>query len=133
MAINLLRNNGTFLSKLYNQECFKRPVSLRKLNTTNLLWTSTKREATHRPNTLEKYLLVWMKKYPSVADVPKYVTPDLMEKVRNKSRIKLNIIFCFITAAVCIVMIFSGKKAAERGESVRKMNIQWHEEQNAKK
>ncbi|GBN30144.1 hypothetical protein AVEN_122760-1 [Araneus ventricosus] len=74
-----------------------------------------------------------MKKYPSVAEVPKYVTPDLMEKVRNKSRIKLNIIFCFITAFVCIVMVYRGKKAAERGESLRKMNIQWHEEQNVKK
>ncbi|GFS53492.1 UPF0389 protein CG9231 [Nephila pilipes] len=133
MAVNLMRNKGILLSKICNYESFRRPVPLRKLNTTGFLWNSTKPGATHKPNLLEKYLLVWMKKYPSVADVPKYVTPEVMEKVRNKSRIKINIVFCFITAAVCVIMIFSGKRAAERGESVRKMNIQWHEEQNAKK
>ncbi|XP_035221314.1 UPF0389 protein GA21628-like, partial [Stegodyphus dumicola] len=87
----------------------------------------------HKPNTLEKYLLVWMKKYPSVTDVPKTVTYDMMEKVRNWARIKINIFFCFVTIAVCVGMIYSGKKAAERGETLQKMNIKWHEEQNIKK
>ncbi|KAF8764060.1 UPF0389 protein CG9231-like [Argiope bruennichi] len=133
MALRLVFNQRAAFSKLCCDELINKSLSPQKVNVPSILWMSTKREATHRPNLLEKYLLVWMKKYPSVAEVPKYVTPDLMEKVRNKSRIKLNIIFCFITAFVCIIMVYRGKKAAERGESLRKMNIQWHEEQNAKK
>lgn len=56
-----------------------------------------------------------------------------MEKTRNWARIKINIILCIITAVVCVFMVYSGKQAAKRGESVRKMNIDWHKEQNEKK
>lgn len=30
------------------------------------------------------------------------------------------------TAIACVVVAFSGKRAAERGESVAKMNLEWH-------
>lgn len=40
------------------------------------------------------------------------------------------------TVVGCIVMIVSGKRAAKRGESVQKTNLDWHkkynEEMNAK-
>ncbi|GIY82400.1 UPF0389 protein GA21628 [Caerostris darwini] len=133
MALKLFQTQRIILNKFNTNELCSKPYKLYKANLPGLVWMTTKREATHRPNLLEKYLLVWMKKYPSVAEVPKYVKPDLMEKVRNKTRIKLNIYFCIVTAFVCLLMVYSGKKAAERGESVRKMNVQWHEEQNAKK
>ncbi|XP_015916096.1 UPF0389 protein CG9231 [Parasteatoda tepidariorum] len=87
----------------------------------------------HRPNTIDKYLLVWMKKYPSVKEVPDFVRPDMMERVRNKSRIKITIYMMIVTGIVCVFMIFSGKRAAKRGESIRKMNQDWHKEQNEKK
>lgn len=34
------------------------------------------------------------------------------------------------TVISCIVMIFIGKRAAKRGESVIKMNADWHREYN---
>lgn len=33
-----------------------------------------------------------------------------------------------LTAVACVVMAISGKRAAERGESVQKMNLDWHKE-----
>lgn len=37
-----------------------------------------------------------------------------------------------LTLFGCILMIISGRKAAERGESVLKMNQEWHKEYNEK-
>ena len=51
-----------------------------------------------------------------------------MEKARNKMRIRLANIMMAITALGCLIMVYSGKQAAERGESVQKMNLEWHKE-----
>lgn len=53
-----------------------------------------------------------------------------MEKTRNKIRIRMANIMMLLTAVGCIVMVYSGKKAAERGETVQKMNLDWHKEYN---
>lgn len=37
-----------------------------------------------------------------------------------------------LTFIGCGIMIVSGRKAAERGESVQKMNQEWHKEYNEK-
>lgn len=35
-----------------------------------------------------------------------------------------------LTAVGCVIMVMSGKKAAERGETVQKQNLDWHKEYN---
>lgn len=35
-----------------------------------------------------------------------------------------------MTAVGCLVMVWSGKKAQERGDTVQKMNLDWHKEYN---
>lgn len=55
---------------------------------------------------------------------------DVMEKARNKIRIRTANIMMAITAVACLIMIWSGKQAAERGETVQKMNLDWHKEYN---
>lgn len=55
-----------------------------------------------------------------------------MERTRNKIRIRLANIMMVATAIACVVMVWSGKKAAERGESVQKSNLDWHKEYNEK-
>ena len=62
-----------------------------------------------------------------------YCSYDEMEKTRNWARIKINVIACVVTGIVCIFMVYSGKQAAKRGESLQKINIEWHKEQNEKK
>jgi hypothetical protein len=35
-----------------------------------------------------------------------------------------------LTVVGCIFMVYSGKQAADRGETVQKMNLDWHKEYN---
>lgn len=65
--------------------------------------------------------------------MPSYVSQDVMEKSRNKIRIRLANVMMLLTAIGCIFMVWSGKKAAERGETVQKMNLDWHKEYNEQK
>lgn len=87
---------------------------------------------THKPDNFEKRLLVFTKKYKSVDDVPAYINQDVMERCRNQVRIKMANYMMLATVIGCIIMIISGKKAQERGDSVQKMNLDWHKEYNEK-
>lgn len=45
-------------------------------------------------------------------------------------RIRIANIMMIATLLGCGFMVYSGKQAASRGESVQKMNIDWHKEYN---
>lgn len=51
---------------------------------------------------------------------------DTLERARNKARIKINMMMCVATLLGCLAMVYSGKKSREAGESVVKMNLDWH-------
>ncbi|XP_065084568.1 UPF0389 protein CG9231 [Ochlerotatus camptorhynchus] len=87
---------------------------------------------THKPNNFEKRLLVFTKKYKSVDDIPAYINQDVMERCRNQVRIKMANYMMLATVIGCIIMVISGKRAQERGDSVQKMNLDWHKEYNEK-
>lgn len=53
-----------------------------------------------------------------------------MERARNKFRIKICNYMILATILGCIAMIVTGKKKAERGETVSKMNMDWHKKYN---
>lgn len=53
-----------------------------------------------------------------------------MERTRNKIRIKGANIMIVLTILGCIYAVYSGKKAAEAGESVEKYNHDWHKKFN---
>lgn len=87
---------------------------------------------THRPNDFEKRILVWTKKYKSTDEIPQYINQEVMERCRNQMRIKIANYMMLATVVGCIIMVISGKKAQERGDSVQKMNLDWHKEYNEK-
>ncbi|KAH8371328.1 hypothetical protein KR093_006990 [Drosophila rubida] len=80
----------------------------------------------HIPNDLEKRFLVWSGKYKSASEIPSLVSQEEMERCRNKIRIKLANIMIGLTVVGCVIMVYSGKQAAKRGESVTKQNLEWH-------
>ncbi|XP_065342519.1 UPF0389 protein GA21628 isoform X1 [Cloeon dipterum] len=84
----------------------------------------------HAPNNLEKRFLVWSGRYKSVGDIPPTVPEEAIEKARNKARIRIANFMMVATIIGCIVCIISGKHAASRGESVHKMNLDWHRQYN---
>ncbi|XP_055686677.1 UPF0389 protein CG9231 isoform X2 [Lutzomyia longipalpis] len=80
----------------------------------------------YKPNDFEKRILVWTKKYKSKEDVPNYVSREEMEKSRSKARIRISNYMIVATLIGCIIMVYSGKQAAERGDTVSKINRDWH-------
>ncbi|KAK7790848.1 hypothetical protein R5R35_010722 [Gryllus longicercus] len=84
----------------------------------------------HRPDNMEKRFLVWAGKYKSLEEVPPTVPQETMEKARNKIRIKIANYMMLATIVGCIGFVYSGKQAAKRGESVQKMNMDWHKQIN---
>lgn len=53
-----------------------------------------------------------------------------MERCRNNIRIKLANVMMGLTVIGCAIMIYNGKQAAKRGESVTKQNLEWHNQLN---
>ncbi|XP_062134743.1 UPF0389 protein CG9231 [Drosophila sulfurigaster albostrigata] len=84
----------------------------------------------HIPNDLEKRFLVWSGKYKSASEIPALVSQEEMERCRNKIRIKMANIMIGLTVVGCALMVYSGKQAAKRGESVTKQNLEWHNQFN---
>lgn len=50
----------------------------------------------------------------------------MIEKARNRFRIRLANYMMVGTLFACLVMVISGKRASERGESVSQANMEWH-------
>lgn len=55
---------------------------------------------------------------------------EALERANNKFRIRVANLMMVLTIVGCLVMVISGKNAAERGESVQKMNLDWHQKYN---
>lgn len=85
-------------------------------------------QATHKVDNLEKRFLVWTGKYKNVGEVPEYVGQNVMERCRNKVRIKIANYMMAATALGCIFMIVLGKRAAAKGESLSEIGENYHKE-----
>lgn len=59
-----------------------------------------------------------------------FYSAEVMERSRNKMRIRIANIMMGLTALGCCLMIYSGKEAAKRGDSVTKQNLEWHKRYN---
>jgi len=80
----------------------------------------------HRTSDLEKKMLVWTKKYPSVDKVPNFVSQSEMERARNKVRIYGTGYMMLATLVVCGIIMYYGKRDLMAGESWAKQNEEWH-------
>lgn len=84
----------------------------------------------HKVNNLERYFLVWTKKFKHVKDVPAYVSRDTMERSRNIMRIRVNLSLIFLALSGAFGAMYLGRKAAAEGQSLLKMNEAWHKAYN---
>lgn len=93
----------------------------------------------HKVNALERKFLIWTNsRYKTYEEIPTYVTCAVMEKARNKVRITIVNLMMLASVIGSIVMIFSGKRARMRGETLQKRSADWHaklkeEHKNARK
>ncbi|XP_072742782.1 UPF0389 protein CG9231 [Anoplolepis gracilipes] len=82
----------------------------------------------HRVTNFDKRVLVWVKRYPRVADVPEDVTVDCLLAARSKARIKACNYMIIATLIGCIGSVILGKRQAARGESLVKQREDWFKE-----
>lgn len=61
-----------------------------------------------------------------------FSSQEVMERARNRMRIRVANYLMALTAIGCCIMIWSGKKAATRGETVHQHNVDWHKKYNEK-
>lgn len=85
----------------------------------------------HKVNNLEKKFLVWTGKFKTIKEVPDFVSQSTMERCRNMMRIKVANYMMIGTVVGCISMVYLGKQAAKKGESVGKINLEWHKQMEA--
>ncbi|XP_006879212.1 PREDICTED: protein FAM162B [Elephantulus edwardii] len=88
--------------------------------------------ADHRPSEFDKKLLLWTGRFKSLEEIPLRVPPEMIGAARNKARVKVCYIMIGLTIIACFAMIASGKRAAQRRESLTSWNLakkaKWREE-----
>ncbi|XP_032681532.1 UPF0389 protein GA21628-like isoform X2 [Odontomachus brunneus] len=82
----------------------------------------------HRVTNFDKLVLAWVKRYPSVAEVPEKVTIDCLLTARSKARIKTINYMIVMSIIGCIIAAILGKRQAEKGENLSKMRDDWYQE-----
>lgn len=111
-----------------------RIIKVRNFNTSSMLCQEEIKRApseTYKVNNFEKRILVWMKKYKKVSDVPAYVKPEVMDKYRSWMRVRISNYSIALTLVGCFIMVYMGKKKRDSGDSLHKRNLDWHQEQRS--
>lgn len=57
-----------------------------------------------------------------------YFSPDVVDRARNRMRIRIANIMMGLTLVACLFMAISGKRAQERGESITLQTIERHKQ-----
>lgn len=112
MGTLIRRTNKVWLKQIFQKRNYA--DNLEKLN------------APHKVDNLEKKFLVWTGKYKTAEEVPAFVGQHVMERARNRMRIKIANYMMAATVVGCLVMVYLGKRDAKRGESLQKQNLEWH-------
>ncbi|XP_070784278.1 protein FAM162B [Enoplosus armatus] len=86
----------------------------------------------YRPSKLDKKLLVWSGRFKTADQIPEFMSFETIDAARNKIRVKACFVMMGVTIGACLVMVFVGKRAARRHESLTSHNMEkkarWREE-----
>lgn len=74
----------------------------------------------------QKYVLVWAGTYKSIADIPERVGHGVLDAALNKVRVKVAIYMMIATVLMAGAAMYSGKKAAEAGDSLARRGEEHH-------
>ncbi|XP_022905095.1 UPF0389 protein CG9231 [Onthophagus taurus] len=84
----------------------------------------------HKVNNFEKKMLVWTKKFKTVEEVPNLLPSEMVDKARNRIRIRVANYMMAATLIACVVVAFSGRRLRDQGDSLTKRNLEWHAKMN---
>jgi predicted PurR-regulated permease PerM len=75
------------------------------------------------PSNFEKRLLVFAKFYPSVEEVPSRVSNTTVKHAKDYCRVRGLVVMMFLTFIGCVIMVRSGKRMAEQGDSLQNREL----------
>nr|XP_042136309.1 protein FAM162A-like [Peromyscus maniculatus bairdii] len=78
----------------------------------------------HKPTDFERKTLLWSGHFKKEEDIPETVSFAMLDAAKNKIRVKVTYLKIVLTVAGCIYMVFEGKKAAKRHESLTSLNLE---------
>ncbi|XP_020841593.1 protein FAM162A [Phascolarctos cinereus] len=78
----------------------------------------------HKPTAWEKKLIVWSGRFKREDEIPETISLEMLDAAKNRVRIKISYIMIALTVMGCILMIFQGKQAAKRHETLTNMNLE---------
>ncbi|XP_056155089.1 protein FAM162B [Lampris incognitus] len=86
----------------------------------------------YRPSDMDKKILVWSGRFKTVDQIPELVSFEMLDAAKNKVRVKACYGMMVATIGACLLMVFLGKRAAGRHESLTSQNMEkkarWREE-----
>uniref|UniRef100_A0A8C0UYS9 Family with sequence similarity 162 member B n=1 Tax=Cyanistes caeruleus TaxID=156563 RepID=A0A8C0UYS9_CYACU len=88
--------------------------------------------ASYKPSKFDKKILLWTGRFKTEEEIPLRIPPEMLDKARNKARVKACYIMIGLSIIACFAVIASAKKAAARHESLTSLNLakkaKWREE-----
>ncbi|XP_064564003.1 protein FAM162B [Zonotrichia leucophrys gambelii] len=88
--------------------------------------------ASCKPSKFDKKILLWTGRFKTEEEIPQRIPPEMLDKARNKARVKACYIMIGLSIIACFAVIASAKKAAARHESLTSLNLakkaKWREE-----
>lgn len=86
----------------------------------------------YRPSNLDRKILVWSGRFKTAEQIPQFVSFEMIDAARNKMRVKACYGMMGATIGACLLMVFLGKRATARHESLSEQNmekkVRWREE-----
>ncbi|KAM8881959.1 protein FAM162B isoform 1-T2 [Synchiropus picturatus] len=90
----------------------------------------------YRPSNMDKKILIWAGRFKTVDQIPEIVSFEMLDAARNKVRVKICYLMIAATIGGCMLMVFLGKRAMGRHESLTSQNMEkkakWREEMERK-
>ncbi|KAK9298535.1 hypothetical protein QLX08_008134 [Tetragonisca angustula] len=82
----------------------------------------------HAVSSMDKRILVWVKRFPSIDQVPDYVSYQCLQHAHTKARIRVCFIMFFLGIVICVAAIMSGKREAAAGKNIATERLKWYME-----
>ncbi|KAM7062494.1 protein FAM162B [Acridotheres tristis] len=79
--------------------------------------------ASYKPSKFDKKILLWTGRFKTEEEIPLRIPPEMLDKARNKARVKACYIMIGLSIIACFAVIASAKKAAARHESLTSLNL----------
>ncbi|KAF3426696.1 hypothetical protein E2986_09523 [Frieseomelitta varia] len=82
----------------------------------------------HAVSSMDKRILVWVKRFPSIDQVPDYVSYQCIQHAHTKARIRVCFIMFFLGIVICVAAVVAGKREAASGKSIATERVKWYME-----